>query len=297
MPTSTIKTERSALIISPDPAFSDRLMKAIGQTGEPFHNVTIPNPANAVDRAKHKTFDLIVLFEKHRTLSGSYVIKRINELKNIELPRSYLLVTDEAPPDLPPGNILIVPPSADETQLLDSLKKIVTSLKTADPSSSLRAKFKVDVNFINPFIESTVEVLSVTCKTTCTRDKVYLRNNEEMSGDISALVGMNSSKFRGSMGIAFPRDTFLYIVNSMLDTDYKEINPENQDAAGEICNQIFGMTKTKLNDQGYNLQPAIPSIIVGNGHRIKHMMSEPVIAVQFKCSGGTFLIEAAVVAV
>lgn len=96
----------------------------------------------------------------------------------------------------------------------------------------------------------------------------------------------------GSMAISFKKKTFLGIVNRMLGADYTDIDPEISDAAAELCNQVFGLTKTKLNQQGHEIQPAIPSVITGENHQIKHSTSAPVIAVEYSTEFGPFTIEA-----
>jgi chemotaxis protein CheX len=150
----------------------------------------------------------------------------------------------------------------------------------------------VDVNFINPFIEATLQVLRTTANTPATKEQVFLRKEDDLSGDISAIVAMNGNKFRGSMAISFDSGSFLSVVNGMLDEKFTAITEENSDAAGEICNQIFGVAKKVLNQDGHDIQPAVPSVVVGAGHKIKHQFSGPCIAVRFKTSQGFFTIEA-----
>jgi chemotaxis protein CheX len=80
----------------------------------------------------------------------------------------------------------------------------------------------------------------------------------------------------------------------MLGEKITEITTENQDACAEICNQVFGMAKQVLNQSGYNIQPAIPSIVVGDNHRIRHVVDGICIAVEFSTEAGNFTVEAAV---
>jgi chemotaxis protein CheX len=237
---------QSALIIYEDIDLAERLKKAISSVSKEFSNVTTPNPLNAIDRFQHTTFDLLVVPEKNRTISGTYVIKKLEEAKNIKKPKHYVLITEQKPEGLSLNNLTILSPQIAEQELLETIKGVISSLAANTQAPVAR----IDVNFINPFIESTLDVLKTLCQTTCRKERAFLRANETVSGDISAIVGMVSATFRGSMGIAFEKSTFLYLVNSMLGEKYTSITPENQDAAGEICNQIFGQTKTKLKKKG-----------------------------------------------
>ena len=115
-----------------------------------------------------------------------------------------------------------------------------------------------------------------------------------MSGDISALIAMNCTDFRGSLALTFPEDCFLKIVGKMLGEDYQEISDDIVDAAGEICNQIFGQSKKALNQEGFDIQQAIPTIIRGKNHQVKHLIKGPCVTMLFETEFGEFTIEAVV---
>lgn len=156
----------------------------------------------------------------------------------------------------------------------------------------VKPSFKMDVGFINPFIDSTIEVIEVMANTKVSKSKVFLREKDVASGDISSIVTMNSSKFVGSFAISFGKSCFLEIASNMLFEDFTEITEDNRDAASEICNQVFGKTKAKMNDQlNLDIAKAIPVLIVGDGHIIKHQIDGPCLAVQFNTSKGSFTIE------
>ncbi len=286
---------RSVLIISPDDTFRDAPKKILKDLSLKITVTESRDAADALERTRHKSFDMIVMTEKLDKMRGSFLMNRILEVKGIEPPRHWILIHDPSDPEKPNppiSNISMLPLQFEQAALEKIMKEeLAKASVAATPAPKI---FKLDVNFINPFIESTLETLEKTCNTKVRKDKVFIRSGDIASGDISALVGMIADVFRGSMGIAFEKNCFLYLVNNMLGEKYTEINNENQDAAGEICNQVFGLTKTKLSNMGYKVQPAIPSIITGAGHKIKHMVDRPVIAVRFECEGGYLTVEAAV---
>lgn len=284
---------RSVLVVSPKPELRQQVKKLLNAVSLKINAVEASESQNALDRCKNREFDIVVLNEKLDRMTGSYVISRLQEIKHIMAPKFYLLFLEEGqekPTNLAANVIVKTGALSDEDMRLFLLEHLEKSLTAVKPVTN----FKMDVNFINPFITATLEVLKVTCQTTATKDKVFLRSGDQVSGDVSALVGMISDQFKGSMGIAFQKRCFLNIVNNMLGEKYKEVTNENQDAAGEICNQIFGQAKTKLNEMGHNIKPAIPSIIVGDNHRIKHLLNGPVIAVRFETEAGAFIVEAAI---
>lgn len=155
-----------------------------------------------------------------------------------------------------------------------------------------KPSFKMDVSFINPFIDSTVEVIEVMANTKVSKSAVFIREKDVASGDISSLVSMNSSKFVGSFAISFEKSCFLEVASNMLFEDFTEINSENRDAASEICNQVFGKAKAKMNDlMNLDIAKAIPALIVGDKHMIQHQVDGPCLAVKFNTSKGSFTIE------
>ncbi len=154
----------------------------------------------------------------------------------------------------------------------------------------LQSRF--DLTAINVFIVSTVEVLKTMAQIEAKKGTPFIREKDQISGDISAVISIVSENRSGSMAISFSSACYLDIISKMLGEECKEINSENADAAAELCNQIFGMTKKKLNEIGYKIQPAIPSVICGPNHTIKHMKVGPCVAVKFHTAKGDFTIEA-----
>jgi len=272
-----------------EPELRDRISATLKTIDSSITCVPASSPQNALERMRNLEFKILIVTESNAKMKGSYLIQQANAIKNGTKPNAYLILSDEPTDTQSIPNVCQVGANPSEADLIEAIKKALAAAATASSPSPA----KMDVSFINPFIESTVEVFKTTCSTSCRKTKVFLRGNEPLGSDISALVSLTSANLKGSMGIGFEKSTFLFLVNSMLGEKYTSITNENQDAAGELCNQIYGLTKTKLNNAGYQLQPAIPSVVVGDNHRIKHLLSGPIIVVQFDCEGGSFFIEAA----
>lgn len=60
---------------------------------------------------------------------------------------------------------------------------------------------------------------------------------------------------------------------------------------GEITNMISGDARRELAEKGHTLKGAIPSVISGKNHTIKHMSNGPAIAIPFTTAGGPFIVE------
>lgn len=172
-----------------------------------------------------------------------------------------------------------------------------TSAKTQPASTAAGksgAKATIDVNMINPFIEGALSVIQSRASIKAEKEKVFTRGTENVRGDISAVIGMSSTTKQGGLAITFEKSCFLAVASAILGKKCTEINDENSDVAGDICNQILTFATRKLNSEmGLEIKTAIPSVIAGPGHQIKHLFSGIVIAAKFKTSSGWFTIEAA----
>lgn len=109
--------------------------------------------------------------------------------------------------------------------------------------------------------------------------------------DLTAVIGIRSSALTGSIALCFPSRTFLGVVNQMLGEKYEKIDRENQDAAGELLNILYGSARVKLNQAGYDFAPAIPTVVLGSEIQISHGNSPLMIKIDCECSYGPFHLE------
>jgi chemotaxis protein CheX len=70
-----------------------------------------------------------------------------------------------------------------------------------------------------------------------------------------------------------------------------DITEEVKDAVGELTNMISGDARRRLEANGILLAGAIPSVICGPGHEIRHVTKEPIISIPFVTGNGDFTIE------
>lgn len=150
----------------------------------------------------------------------------------------------------------------------------------------------IDINFVNPFLAATLNVLKIQASIEATPGKVYLKKNDEaLKGDVSGVIGIVSDTFNGSVVISFPEKTFLKVMSGMLGEEYTELSKDILDGAGEITNMIFGMAKVTLNERGYGIKIALPQVISGKGHSLSAMSKGPTVIIPFSSSAGDFFVE------
>jgi chemotaxis protein CheX len=148
----------------------------------------------------------------------------------------------------------------------------------------------MDVNVINPFIDSTLHVLNTIASTEAKPGKPFLKKDQIARGDVTGVIGL-TGEASGTVSVSFTEKCILALVTKMFGEEMTTLNKEIQDAVGEISNMISGQARQKLEDMGNSLKAAIPSVIMGKDHTIRHITTYPVIAIPFRTDFGEFTIE------
>ncbi|MGZ3711078.1 MAG: chemotaxis protein CheX, partial [Bdellovibrionota bacterium] len=151
---------------------------------------------------------------------------------------------------------------------------------------------KMDVKFLNPVIEGTVEAIKVQCSTEVTPGKISIKKPGDLFPvEIAAVLGIMSPSFNGSIAICFPKATFLTLMEKVLGERFTEITKDLEDGAGELLNIAFGHAKRELNELGYGIEKAIPTIVRGSAIEVRHMTPSPTLILQFDSGAGKFHVE------
>jgi chemotaxis protein CheX len=144
--------------------------------------------------------------------------------------------------------------------------------------------------FINPFLEATVSVLKTMAFLEPIPGNPYIKKGGAASGDISGIVGI-TGEAEGSLCLSFSKACILFIISKMLGEEQKEINEDVKDAVGELTNMISGDSRRRLQEIGHSFQGAIPSVISGPGHEVKHITRGPILSIPFSTQAGDFIVE------
>lgn len=144
----------------------------------------------------------------------------------------------------------------------------------------------MNVEFINPFISSLLNVLETMAQTKLQPGKPKKKGDEVAVGDVSGLIGMVGPQVKGSFSISFDESLALEIMQRMLGEKPSKINPEVTDMVGEITNMVTGGAKLELSSKGYDFDMATPIVVSGKQHTITHKVDGPKIILPFTCDAG-----------
>ncbi len=148
----------------------------------------------------------------------------------------------------------------------------------------------MDVRFINPFLDGTAEVLSKMARLKPIAGKPFAKNNDSAHGDVSGIIGMTGDAV-GSLALTFSEDCIIGIVSNMVGEAYTEINKDVMDAVGELTNMISGASRKTMEKDNLKVFAAIPTVIFGKNHTIRHIVTGPSIVIPFKTECGNFVVD------
>lgn len=148
----------------------------------------------------------------------------------------------------------------------------------------------MDVKFINPFLQGTMEVLKTMAFIEPRPGKVYLKETTVAYGDVSGVIGITGDAI-GSLALSFKESCIINIVSKMLGETYPGANQEVFDAVGELTNMISGVARNYLEKDHMHVYAAIPSVVYGKDHTINHILNSPSIVIPFMTETGSFVVD------
>ena len=149
----------------------------------------------------------------------------------------------------------------------------------------------MNVEYINPFLSSMLNVMSTMAQMELIPEKPRLKKNEVALGDVSGLIGMVSDQAKGSLSITFEGGLALATMKNMVGESPDEINEEIIDLVGEITNMVTGGAKRMLSEKGNEFDMATPIVVSGADHSIHHKAKGPIVIIPLKNELGRAYIE------
>jgi chemotaxis protein CheX len=148
----------------------------------------------------------------------------------------------------------------------------------------------MDVRFINAFLDGTVDVLKTMAFMDPRAGKAFLKKDNAAKGDVSGVIGLTGAA-RGSLALSFSEPCILKVVSNMLGEEQTSINGDVKDAVGELTNMVSGAARKKLEAEGLSVSAAIPTVVSGGGHSIRHVLGGPSIIIPFDTESGPFFVD------
>lgn len=148
----------------------------------------------------------------------------------------------------------------------------------------------MDVKFINPFIYGTIDVMEKMAFVKPIPGKPYAKTDDIAHGEISGIIGMTGDA-TGSLAMSFGEACIIGIVAKMLGETHSEMNRAVLDAVGELTNMISGSARKLMEKDDLKVFAAIPTIVFGRAHTVRHVIKGPSIVIPFQTEVGSFVID------
>jgi chemotaxis protein CheX len=144
------------------------------------------------------------------------------------------------------------------------------------------------VEYVNPFLASTVNTFQTMMQVKVTPGDLVLKKQPFPTYDVSGIIGISGGA-AGTISISFPRLTALKVVSKFIGQEIKIVGDEVTDAVGELANIITGSAKRDLS--GLNISISLPSVIIGRSHKLSGPSDAQNLVVPFKSELGDFAVE------
>ncbi len=148
----------------------------------------------------------------------------------------------------------------------------------------------MDVKFINPFLYGTAEVLDKMAYIKPIAGKPFAKTHGTAYGDVSGIIGMTGDAI-GSLALTFSEKCIIGIISKMLGESHQEMNKEVMDAVGELTNMISGASRKLMEKDNLKVFAAIPTVVFGKNHTVRHVLQGPSIVIPFQTECGDFVID------
>src|SRR5262245_34293458 len=146
----------------------------------------------------------------------------------------------------------------------------------------------MNVEYINPFISSTVKVFSTMLGVELTRGQIYAKSASNPECEVSGIVGL-SGKAQGTIVLSLTRPTAIAVTEKLLGERPPEINADVVDAVGELANMVVGAAKAQL--EKFELSLTIPTVIAGKCFCVEFPSKTSPICIPFDCPWGPLTVE------
>ena len=154
----------------------------------------------------------------------------------------------------------------------------------------MNAPRSINVDYINPFIEATINTFQTMVNVVPTRDKVFLKGEGEEVYGVSGIIGLGGEA-TGAVVLNFPEAVAIAAVSRFVGEEVSTITSNVVDGVGELTNIIAGDAKNRLLQKGYKFEIGLPKMVTGRNYITAQNKSVPCIVISFTSDLGKFCIE------
>ncbi len=143
----------------------------------------------------------------------------------------------------------------------------------------------MEIENINPFIESVTEVFGNMLETDIKIDNAGIDIDFPKEPDVIGIIGL-SGTIQGIAALILPVKTALSVVSRMAGTSFTTVDESVIDGVGELINIIAGNAKAKYT--GHKINISLPTVVRGKVYNISKTENTILSRVPFESVLGHF---------
>jgi chemotaxis protein CheX len=129
------------------------------------------------------------------------------------------------------------------------------------------------VEYINPFVEATYNVLKEVTQADVKRGELYLKNASMRIMGVAALVGL-AGDVEGRVLFDMTKETALKVVSVMNGGEmFASLDEMAKATITELANMITGQAVTKLHELGFKFDLTPPALFSGENMEVSNSMN------------------------
>jgi chemotaxis protein CheX len=148
------------------------------------------------------------------------------------------------------------------------------------------------IEYINPFVESSCEIMEEVLGTTVEKEELYLKDTTTPILGVAVFIGL-AGMVKGRVLIDMTDETAINIFEAMAGEKEETLSDFARSAITELANMIIGRAITKLHNLGFTFHMSPPTIVTGDNMEISSPSIEAFI-VPLKTSMGRIEVNVAV---
>jgi len=137
----------------------------------------------------------------------------------------------------------------------------------------------MDVRYINPFVESLIDTLTMMASIEPKAHKPYIKEDSFGTYDVTSSVNFSNDNTSGTVALSIDSNSALKIYALFAGEELAEFNNDVQDAIGEIVNMMAGGAKQKFSEDEIRFQISLPTVQLGKDSVIDHQEGCPIVVI------------------
>jgi len=122
----------------------------------------------------------------------------------------------------------------------------------------------MNVEYINPFIEASINVINKMTGFSPKLGKVYIKKTPYKGDHLIILIGLTGN-IQGTVVISLSVETARKIASAMMGgCEIIQLDELAKSAIGELCNMILGNTAMKFSEKNIHIDITPPTILTGD---------------------------------